>query len=306
MMRLGIDVGGTKTAAVLLAPDGAVVGQHQVPTALGEGVVDSVLVAARVVLRDAGIGVAELDGVGLGIPGQVDADRSRIRNAVHLGLGTFDVGTAVGDRLGTRVLVENDVNAAALGARHLLDGHLLGEASAAFAYLGLGTGIAAGVLLDGAVWRGATGVAGEIGHVPVPGATGVCRCGQTGCLETVAAGWALAERWGEPWPAARMLEAVRAGSATASAEWHVVVDALAHAVRMLVLTLDVGTVAIGGGMRGLGAPLIDGIRGRLDDWSAASPFLAALAIPSRVHMVPAGSQPAAVGAAIVGSSAWKS
>ncbi|WP_144719844.1 ROK family protein [Agrococcus jejuensis] len=301
MMRLGIDVGGTKTAAVLLASDGAVVGQHQVPTELGEGVVDSVLAAARFVLRDVGVGVSELDGVGLGIPGQVDADRSRIRNAVHLGLGAFDVGAAVGDRLGTRVLVENDVNAAALGARHLL-----GSDADAFAYLGLGTGIAAGVLLDGAVWRGATGVAGEIGHVPVPGATAVCRCGQAGCLETVAAGWALAERWGEPWPAARMLEAARAGSAMASAEWHVVVDALAHAVRMLVLTVDVDAVAIGGGMRGLGAPLLDGIRERLGEWSAASPFLAALAIPSRVHMVPAGSQPAAVGAAIVGSSAWKS
>lgn len=90
------------------------------------------------------------------------------------------------------------------------------------------------------------------------------------------------------------------------AAWHVVVDALAHAVRMLVLTVDVEAVAIGGGMRGLGGPLLDGIRHRLDEWSGASSFLAALAIPSRVHMVPAGRQPAAVGAAIVRSSAWKS
>lgn len=300
-MRLGIDVGGTKTAAVLLSADGVVVAQHQVATARGEGVVDSVLAAARVVLRDGGADVDDLEGVGLGIPGVVAHDRSTIRDAVHLGLDAFDVGAAVGDRLGARVLVENDVNAAVLGARHLL-----GDASDAFAYLGLGTGIAAGVLLDGAVWRGATGVAGEIGHVPVPGATAVCRCGQTGCLETVAAGWALAERWGEPWPAARMLEAARAGSVDAAAEWDVVVDALAHAIRMLVLTLDVRTIAIGGGMRGLGAPLLDGVRARLVDWSAASRFLAAVAIPSRVHMVPAGSQPAAVGAAIVGSSAWKS
>lgn len=301
-MRLGIDVGGTKTAAVLLDDRGVVVGQHQVPTEHGEAVVDSVLAAARLALRDVGAVVGDLGGVGLGIPGVVDADRSRIRDAVHLGLGAFDVGAAVGARLGARVLVENDVKAAVAGARHLLDD----RGTDAFAYLGLGTGIAAGVALDGTVWRGASGVAGEIGHVPVPGATGRCRCGQTGCLETVAAGWALAERWGEPWPAARMLEAARAGDAAAAAEWDVVVDALAHGIRMLVLTLDVGTIAIGGGMRGLGAPLLDGIRARLASWAEASPFLAALAIPSRVHLVPAGSQPAAVGAAILGSSAWKS
>ncbi|QCR20821.1 ROK family protein [Agrococcus sp. SGAir0287] len=300
-MRLGIDVGGTKTAAVLLDARGVVVGQHRVPTLRGEGVVDSVLAAARPVLRHAGVDVDALDGVGLGIPGVVGHDRSTIRDAVHLGIDAFDVGAAVGERLGVRVLVENDVNAAVVGARHLL-----GDASDAFAYLGLGTGIAAGILLDGAVWRGATGVAGEIGHVPVPGATGRCRCGQTGCLETVAAGWALAERWDEPWPAARMLAAARAGSAQATAEWEAVVDGIAHAVRLLVLTLDVGTIAIGGGLRELGAPLLDGIRERLGEWALASPFVAAVAIPSRVHMVPAGSQPAAVGAAIVGSSAWKS
>ncbi|GAA2173882.1 ROK family protein [Agrococcus versicolor] len=301
-MRLGIDVGGTKTAAVLLDRRGDVVGQHQVATEHGEAVVDSVLAAASVVLRAADVRVDALDGVGLGVPGQVSSDRSSIRNAVHLGLGAFDVGAAVGARLGAHVLVENDVKAAVLGARHLLRA----DASASFAYLGLGTGIAAGVVLDGAVWRGSSGVAGEIGHVPVPGATGTCRCGQVGCLETVAAGWALAERWGEPWPAARMLAAASAGDAAAAAQWQGVVDALAHGIRMLTLTVDARTVAIGGGLRGLGAPLLDGIRARLAAWAAASPFLDALAIPSRVHMVPAGSQPAAVGAAILGSSAWKS
>jgi glucokinase len=298
-MRLGIDVGGTKTAAVLLGRDGTVAGQHQVPTAHGEAVVDSVLAAAHVVLREAAVRVEALDGIGIGVPGQVSSDRSSIRNAVHLGLGAFDVGAAVGGRLGAPVLVENDVKAAVLGARHLLGA----DASASFAYLGLGTGIAAGVVLDGSVWRGSSGVAGEIGHVPVPGAVGTCRCGQVGCLET---GWALAERWGEPWPAARMLEAARAGDAEAAEQWDAVLDALAHAIRMLTLTVDARTVAIGGGMRGLGAVLLDGIRGRLAAWSATSPFLDGLAIPSRVQMVPPGSQPAAVGAAILGSSAWKS
>ena len=91
-------------------------------------------------------------------------------------------------RLGVPVAVENDVNVATLGAVAL-------SGIRDLVYLSIGTGLAAGLVLDGTLRRGATGAAGEIGHVPIDPLGAVCQCGQRGCLETVASGRALAEAW---------------------------------------------------------------------------------------------------------------
>ncbi len=91
-------------------------------------------------------------------------------------------------RLGLPVAVENDVNVATLGAVAL-------SGIRDLVYLSIGTGLAAGLVLDGTLRRGATGAAGEIGHVPIDPLGALCQCGQRGCLETVASGRALAEAW---------------------------------------------------------------------------------------------------------------
>ena len=80
---------------------------------------------------------------------------------MNLGLEGLDLGPRLADRLGVDVRIENDVKAAALGAHHLLGAH------SSMAYLNLGTGLAAGLVLDGRLLRGGHGVAGEIGHIPV-------------------------------------------------------------------------------------------------------------------------------------------
>ncbi len=114
-----------------------------------------------------------------------------MEHAVNLGLiEPADLGGLVGLRLGVPVRVENDLNAAALGAAALL-----GLPRGDLAFLAVGTGLAAGLLLDERLRRGAGGAAGEIGHVTYRPDGPRCRCGQRGCLEEYASGRALEAAW---------------------------------------------------------------------------------------------------------------
>jgi predicted NBD/HSP70 family sugar kinase len=112
------------------------------------------------------------------------------------------------------------------------------------AYLNLGTGLAAGLVLGGRLWRGSRGVAGEIGHIPVDPAGPLCPCGQRGCLELMASGSAVARQWppDEPKPVRALFAAADAGDALAIEVRARLVDNVAAAVRLLVLTVDVDDV----------------------------------------------------------------
>jgi glucokinase len=170
------------------------------------------------------------------------------------------------------------------------------------AYLNLGTGLAAGLVLGGRLWRGSRGTAGEIGHIPVDPNGPLCTCGQRGCLEMMASGSAVARQWpsDHPLPVLALFEAADAGEALAVEVRDRLIENVASGVRTLVLTVDVELVVIGGGVSSLGEPLIGGVRAVLDSWAAASPFLASLELSTRVELVPSGFPVAAVGAALVG------
>jgi predicted NBD/HSP70 family sugar kinase len=195
------------------------------------------------------------------------------------------------------VRVENDVNAATVGACHLLQLH------GSVAYLNLGTGLAAGFLIDGQLWRGATGAAGEIGHIPVDPRGTVCPCGQRGCLETVASGSAVARQWptAHAHPASDMFAAAARGDKRAQAVKRLLAEGVGAAIRLLVLTVDVDTVIVGGGLSRLGAPLLDDVRAVLLEQALASPFVATLQLPSRIRLLSTQLPAAAVGAALIGS-----
>jgi len=176
-----------------------------------------------------------------------------VTHALNLGLEGLELGAHLTDRFGRPVRVDNDVNAAALGAYHLL-GH-----TGSLAYLNLGTGLAAGFVLDGALWRGSRGAAGEIGHIPIDPAGPMCHCGQRGCLEVVASGSAIARAWptDDPRPASALFASAAAGDPSAVEVRRRLVEHVAAAVRLLVLTVDVDRIVIGGGLSSLGGPLLD-------------------------------------------------
>lgn len=295
-MRLGLDIGATKTLGLVLDDTGAIRAEVREPTEPGaDGVVRT---AARVVdaLR-ASAGTA-LDGpVGVGIPGLVDVERGTVKHAVNLGLNGdwVPLGDLLGERLGLPVVIENDVNAASLGAAALS-----GEED--LVYLSIGTGLAAGLVLDGRLRRGVHGAAGEIGHVPVDPSGAVCQCGQRGCLETIASGSALAEAWpaNDLPPAQALFAAAREGQARAIAVRDRFATGVADAVRVLCLAVDPASIVIGGGVSQLGEELREAVSAALRDQAVGSPFLASLELASRLRVVPAGHPVAAVGAALVG------
>ncbi|MGR0221022.1 ROK family protein [Agromyces sp. ZXT2-6] len=301
-MRLGIDIGGTKTAAVAIGDDGALTEQVRMPTGFGaDAVVETALRTVERMSLLTGVDPGAFRSIGIGIPGSVDSATGRVAHAVNLGLEGLDLGPRLSERLGVDVRVENDVKAAALGAHHLL-GLADGIRAHSMAYLNLGTGLAAGIVLDGHLLRGGRGVAGEIGHIPVDPAGAACPCGQRGCLETIASGSALAALWPSThrYPSLELFDRADAGDPAAALVRERFLTGVASAVRLLALTTDVDDIVIGGGLAALGDRLLDGTRGVLADWAAGSAFLASLDLPRRVQVIPRGFPAAAVGAALVG------
>ncbi len=128
--------------------------------------------------------------IGVGVPGRVDPAEGTVTLAVNLGWRDFPLKAALETRLGRPCIVENDARAAAIG---LHERGVLGDFDD-LAYLAVGTGIAAGVVLDGTLHRGARGLAGEIGHAIADRDGPVCACGQHGCLEAFVSGPAIARR----------------------------------------------------------------------------------------------------------------
>ena len=133
------------------------------------------------------------------------------------------------------------------------------------AYLNLGTGIAAGIVADGELWRGARGTAGEVGHISIDPNGPLCRCGQRGCIEALAGGGAIAERWGRPGalPVRDVFDAADAGDPLARELRSGLARGVAAAVRVLVLTADVDVVVLGGGVTALGDRLMADVAAEL-------------------------------------------
>ncbi|EWT02053.1 sugar kinase [Intrasporangium oryzae NRRL B-24470] len=306
-MRLGIDIGGTKTAVVAVRDDHSGSAQDGVaalrtaPSGHGPvGVVDVVRFLALEVAAAVG-GLDHITTVGACMPGLVDIGSGVVHHAVNLGVEELALGRALEDVLGRAVAVENDVKAAAIGAARIVRPRP-GER---LAYLNLGTGLASAVVVDGQVVRGLHGVAGEIGHLPVGGDV-VCSCGQVGCLETVASGSTMARMW----PAGERLlpdpfASAKVGDGAAAAAVDVLCSGVGLAIQLLVLASGAERVVIGGGLAALGAPLHAGILADLERRASSARVVASLGLADRFELLPSAVPVAALGAAwLPDSPAW--
>ena len=300
-MRVGLDVGGTKTDAVAVGDDDAILGRIRLPTGWGpDAVARTVLDAVGALVAEVGIDASNVRSVGIGIPGQIEPGTTRVLHAVNLGLVELDIAAATAPALGVPVRVENDVRAAAMGAYALSGMRDRGQRT--MGYLNLGTGVAAGLVVDGDLWRGARGAAGEVGHLSIDPAGPLCRCGQLGCIEALAGGRAIAERWRPgALPVRDLFDAADAGDALARELRAGLARGVAAAVRVLVLTADVDVVVLGGGITGLGDRLRADLSAELAASAAASGFMRSLRLDERVQLLPSGSPAAALGAALIGA-----
>ncbi len=187
-LRMGIDLGGTKTLAVLIDAAGRVVQELKVETPAKAGyarTIDHLGSVADALITQAGLSATarrRLGSIGLGLPGPVDPDRGAVRRAVNLGWTTErPIARDLGRRLGATVVLGNDVNFGALG--EVAYGAAKGTRTACAIFVG--TGLGGALIRNGHVVNGVHGIAGEIGHLRAPFGTFRCGCGNRGCLETV-------------------------------------------------------------------------------------------------------------------------
>jgi glucokinase len=190
---IGIDIGGTSVRASVVAPDGSIVASARASTPGTVGRTEDVVAGLVDGLR----AEHEVTAVGLAVAGFISADRSKVMFAPHLAWRDDPVPERMADRLGLPVVMEHDVNAAAWAE------YRRGAAAGANVALlvAVGTGIGAGLVLDGRIYRGAFGVAPELGHIIVVPDGRSCPCGKRGCWERYCSGTALAQTARELWEA---------------------------------------------------------------------------------------------------------
>jgi glucokinase-like ROK family protein len=189
---VGVDVGQTHLAVALCDLEADILHQVRTPVSLVKETPEAILARASQMIgelaRRAGVGRERLLGIGVGLPGPVDYARGvPVSPPVMPGWDRFPVVGRLGARFGCPVFVDNDVNVMALGERNV------GAAQEAedLLFVKVGTGIGAGLVARGRIYRGAKGAAGDIGHIGIDGDATPCRCGNRGCLEAVAGGAGL-------------------------------------------------------------------------------------------------------------------
>ena len=271
---IGVDIGGTKILAGLVDEEGRIGSTARRDTPRRDA--DAVLgVVAELVDELATPG--EVVGVGLGVAGPVDADRSMVFYAPNLAWGGVPVRDILEAKVGLPVVVENDGNAAAWGEFRFGAGADVSD----LVMVTVGTGIGGGIVVNGELLRGAHGAAGEIGHMNVVVEGRACGCGRHGCWEQYASGNALVREarhlaaehradaelllsLGDGSPEGvqgiHVTEAARAGDPVAIRAFSTIGTWLGRGLADLVAILDPGTFVIGGGVSEAGDLLLDSAR----------------------------------------------
>jgi glucokinase len=313
---IGVDIGGSKVAVLVIGSDGQPLGRFVLARPVGpqEGAVDVIAGAIEAALAEAGGDLEAAAAVGVGVPGRVDPVTGTVSLAVNLGWEELPLGPLLADRLGVPVVLENDVRAAAFGLHRR---RVLGDVDD-LAYLSLGTGISAGVVIDGRLHRGTRGLAGEIGHIVLERDGPPCPCGLRGCFEALAAGPAIARiarqqlaagrestlrSAGDRITAADVYAAAATGNPLATAIATRVGEHVARAVHELVMAYDVEVVVLGGGVSNGGDTFLDPVLRALDAVRDASPLARDVLRPGVVHLLAKGSDTGSWGAVAVAQAA---
>jgi glucokinase len=259
---VGVDLGGTNLRAGVFRPDGEKLERFSTATHIDRGrdaLMDSIAAGiARVTEARRG---ERLLGVGIGVPGFILLEKGIITKSPNLpGLENFAMRDALQARLGCRVVLENDANAAALGEKWMGAGRGVDD----LVLLTLGTGIGGGIISGGKVLHGYLGMAGELGHITVEPRDGVrCGCGNFGCLEAHASATAIVRmaeeairagkspglaRFRGQVTSAQVYEAALAGDAEARSIFERMGRALGLGLAMLINTFNFPLYLLSGGV----------------------------------------------------------
>lgn len=271
MWRIGVDLGGTKIEALALSPHGEEIGRSRIATPRGD--YGACLEAIRALVHGltAELAIADLAGVGVGIPGSLSPATGLVRNANSVWLNGKPLHRDLQAALGLPVFIDNDANCFALS--EAIDGAAK-DARTVFGVI-VGTGVGAGLVVDRRVLLGRNAIAGEWGHMPLPWPNEderpgpLCWCGKHGCVETFLSGPALAAQYttitGEKISAQEIGARAEGGDADAQSVLAVYVGRLARSLAVVVNIFDPDVVVFGGGLSNLESVIAEARR-QLPQW----------------------------------------
>ncbi len=187
---IGIDVGGTKIAGALISAQGRILARTKLSSpknARSSQVIRVIAGVIQEILEEKRVPRKAIKGIGIGIPGVVDARRKKIITTPNIGLSSVALARILERRFHIKTFLENDVNLGTLGEKYF------GVAKKARHVIGLfpGTGIGGGIIINNQLFSGAHGAAGELGHMTLRLNGPLCGCGHHGCLEALASRWAI-------------------------------------------------------------------------------------------------------------------
>jgi len=252
---IGVDVGGTKTLAAVVAPDGAIEQRLKPDTDLSS--TDALLAQFDGLVEELR-SKAEIAALGFGLPSRIDQRTGRAVASVNIPLEGVDFRDRMHERHGLPVAIDNDANAAAIGEWRA------GAARGAdhVVMLTLGTGVGGGLILDGRPYRGATGSGAELGHIVIDRNGPPCGCGGHGHLESLAAGRAAdakaAELFGAGSTAFDLVGRAKDGDGEAVTALAKIGRALGAGIASFVNTFEPELVVVGGGFGAAAGELVVG------------------------------------------------
>jgi glucokinase len=306
---VGVDVGGTKIAAALVDADGVPLHRVRYPTEISspQATLDSIAYSVDQVIEEAGLRRADIYAVGLGIPGLIDPERGIGIASVNLNWRNVAVRAGLQERLGLPCFIENDVKAAALGEARYGAGRGLDS----LVFIIIGTGIAASVVQNHTILRGAHGIAGEIGHAVVDPDGPQCKCGGRGCFEALASGPAIAARATAKLAtggksslaslaeisAEDVFEAGGQGDRLAGETIQEVAGYVAFVLQFLALAYDPQVIVLGGGIPLAGDQFIDPVQKALAKQASENWVFREMYSPDLVQVTKMGADIAVIGAA---------
>ncbi len=273
-----IDLGGTNIRAAVVDAQGGLSGFVTRPTHASGGpdsVIDRIIAALHEALARAAAGLEDLAAVGIGAPGPLDWQAGVIHEAPNLpGWHEVPLVARVADAVGLPTFLENDANAAALAERQ----YGVGRGAMNMLYITVSTGVGGGLILDGKLWHGAYGSAGEFGHMTVDFEGPLCDCGNRGCIEAIASGPDMAAWVSEQIAAGRasslsgqvdlsgrdVVEAAQQGDDVAVAALNRAGRAVGFGVINVAHLVNLDMVVIGGGIANAGDLLFDPLRATVE------------------------------------------
>ena len=314
MNYLGIDLGGTNIVAAVVNEKYEIVSEAKNPTLCPrpwKEILDDVAKTAVEAANLANLKISDFAFVGIGSPGVISVETGTVIAAVNLGFENVPLTKYLSEKLGVPVILENDANAAAFGE------YKAGEAknTTNFVALTIGTGIGSGVVLDGKIFRGSNGIAGELGHSVIKLGGRQCSCGRQGCIDVYASArghstttkeametnkeslmWQLSKGDIKNVTGITAFKAARQKDKTALEVVNSYVEVLAAAITNIINTFQPDMITIAGGISREGDFLLNPVKSLVEKESLKNP-----AKPSpKIEIAQLQDKAGVIGAALLG------